>query len=160
MLTFFVRGKPEPAGSKTAYPLTHRTTKEPIRKNGRIITVVTDANPRAKAWQAVVRKAAREAMKAGWIPVFETQGLAVTMQFFLRRPKGQHRTNGQPHAWAPTSHIVKPDVLKLARAVEDALTGVVWRDDAQIVEEHLSKVYAVNQTDEGVMIEVEPYSAG
>lgn len=33
-----------------------------------------------------------------------------------------------------------PDVLKLARGVEDALTGIVWRDDAQIVNESLSKV--------------------
>ena len=32
-------------------------------------------------------------------------------------------------------------MLKLARAVEDALTGIVWRDDAQIVDEQLSKVY-------------------
>ena len=33
-----------------------------------------------------------------------------------------------------------PDVLKLARGVEDALTGIVWRDDAQIVNESLNKV--------------------
>jgi predicted short-subunit dehydrogenase-like oxidoreductase (DUF2520 family) len=32
-------------------------------------------------------------------------------------------------------------VLKLARGVEDALTGIVWRDDAQIVVEHLEKRY-------------------
>jgi Holliday junction resolvase RusA-like endonuclease len=36
---------------------------------------------------------------------------------------------------------VKPDVLKLARAVEDALTGILYRDDAQIVTEVLRKRY-------------------
>jgi len=32
-------------------------------------------------------------------------------------------------------------VLKLARAVEDALTGVIWADDAQIVDEVIRKRY-------------------
>ena len=32
-------------------------------------------------------------------------------------------------------------LLKLTRAVEDALTGLVWRDDAQVVDEVLSKRY-------------------
>jgi Holliday junction resolvase RusA-like endonuclease len=32
--------------------------------------------------------------------------------------------------------------LKLARAAEDALTQVIWRDDSQIVSEVLLKVYA------------------
>lgn len=35
----------------------------------------------------------------------------------------------------------RPDVLKLARCAEDSLTGIVWRDDAQIVEEHLFKYW-------------------
>jgi Holliday junction resolvase RusA-like endonuclease len=37
--------------------------------------------------------------------------------------------------------ISKPDVLKLARAAEDALTGIIWSDDALIVQEHLYKAY-------------------
>jgi Holliday junction resolvase RusA-like endonuclease len=37
--------------------------------------------------------------------------------------------------------VTRPDVLKLARAAEDALTGIVWRDDSQIVHETLAKVY-------------------
>jgi Holliday junction resolvase RusA-like endonuclease len=35
-----------------------------------------------------------------------------------------------------------PDVLKLARAVEDALTGALWTDDALVVSEYLLKRYA------------------
>jgi hypothetical protein len=31
--------------------------------------------------------------------------------------------------------------LKLARAAEDALTGVLWLDDSQIVDERISKAY-------------------
>jgi Holliday junction resolvase RusA-like endonuclease len=42
-------------------------------------------------------------------------------------------------ASAPRYPTGRPDVLKLARACEDALTGVIWRDDAQIVVERLYK---------------------
>ena len=35
----------------------------------------------------------------------------------------------------------KPDLDKLARAVGDALTGVAYRDDAQITRWHLQKRY-------------------
>ena len=38
-------------------------------------------------------------------------------------------------------HIVKPDLDNLAKAVLDALNGVAWYDDAQIVELHIGKKY-------------------
>jgi len=37
--------------------------------------------------------------------------------------------------------VVKPDVDKLARALLDALTGVAYGDDAQVVEMHVCKTY-------------------
>jgi hypothetical protein len=51
LIMFEVLGRPEPAGSKRAFP---------NPRTGRMI--VTDANPRAKPWQACVAAAAREAM--------------------------------------------------------------------------------------------------
>lgn len=42
---------------------------------------------------------------------------------------------------APIAPIVRPDLLKLARAVEDALSGVLWKDDSQVVVEVLRKRY-------------------
>jgi Holliday junction resolvase RusA-like endonuclease len=45
-------------------------------------------------------------------------------------------------------------VLKLARAVEDALTGVVWRDDAEIVAEGLAKLYGTPERVEISITEV------
>lgn len=41
-----------------------------------------------------------------------------------------------------TQHVVKPDADKLARAIMDALTGVLFHDDAQVVHFSISKVYA------------------
>jgi Holliday junction resolvase RusA-like endonuclease len=39
--------------------------------------------------------------------------------------------------------VVMPDATKLLRGLEDALTGVVWHDDAQIVSQHVEKRYAL-----------------
>lgn len=38
-------------------------------------------------------------------------------------------------------HTKKPDVDNLAKAVKDALRGIIYRDDSQIVEAHLYKLY-------------------
>ena len=69
----------------------------------------------------------------------------MNMIFVRVRPKGHYGTGRNAcvlKGWAsrkmPTG---KPDVLKLGRAVEDAMNGVIYLDDSQIVEEHLSKVY-------------------
>ena len=43
---------------------------------------------------------------------------------------------------APFYHTTKPDALKLARSTEDALTGIVWADDAQTAVLEISKRYA------------------
>lgn len=50
------------------------------------------------------------------------------------------QTVGRPSA--PHYPAVKPDATKLVRAVEDALTGICWRDDAQIVNQDVRKRYA------------------
>lgn len=140
VLLFEVLGHPEPAGSKTAFRNPHTG-----------IVNVVDANRKAKPWQAVVAAAGQQAM-SGRVQL--TGPLHVEMTFMVRRPKGHYgsgRNSSQIKPSAPAYPIVKPDVLKLARGVEDALTGVVWRDDALIVREGLSKVYA---EPEGVLIGV------
>lgn len=132
VVAFTVPGLPQPGGSKRAFP---------NRRTGRISVV--DANPRAKPWQAVVAAAGVEAM-AGREPF--TVPLIVSFGFYLPRPKGHYGTGrnaGVLRDSAPMSPAVKPDLLKLARAAEDALTGVCWRDDALIVAEHLAKKYAL-----------------
>jgi Holliday junction resolvase RusA-like endonuclease len=129
-IAFAVGGRPEPAGSKRAFP---------NRRTGQMI--VCDANPNTKPWQATVAAAARDAI--GNQPPM-TGPVKVTMTFRRPRPKGHYGTGRNSEVVkrsAPSYPAGRPDVLKLARAVEDALTGIVWRDDAQIVTEHLRKAY-------------------
>lgn len=42
-------------------------------------------------------------------------------------------------------HTKRPDIDNLAKAVKDALKGIIYADDSQIVEAHLYKCYGVPQ---------------
>lgn len=125
-----VFGEAQPGGSKRAVPLGGRN---PTGRWG-----VVDANRRAGPWKESV------AQEAG----FRYQGSLLTMPivaemiFYRVRPKGHFgtgRNEGIVKDSAPAYPAGRPDVLKLARAVEDALTGIVWADDALIVDERISK---------------------
>jgi hypothetical protein len=73
------------------------------------------------------------------------------MTFVLARP----RTVRRPYP------SVTPDLSKLVRAVEDALTDAgVWRDDALVVRYHeLEKRYAAVGEGPGVLISIRPLAA-
>lgn len=127
MISFTVHGTPQPAGSKRAFP---------IMRNGRPGVAVSDDNPKSKDWKLQVAQAARAAY-AG--PLLDGP-LQVSMVFVRPRPASHYGKKG-PRASAPEWPTTRPDVLKLARAVEDSLTSVIWRDDAQIVREVLAKCW-------------------
>ena len=132
---FTVHGKPQPAGSKRGFY---------NAKAKRVI--ITDDAKQSRPWKALVSDAAVQAMDALTGGRFDFEGslldgpLMVTLLFYVPRPKGHYGTKGVRPS-APDYPAVKPDVLKLARAVEDAMSGIVYRDDAQIVCELLEKHY-------------------
>lgn len=143
-IRFTVYGHPEPAGSKRALPLGGRLGGRPI---------VVDANRKAAPWKAHVASQAQLAYRGLWLigPV------SLSLHFILPRPKGHYgsgRNEGNLRASAPPYPNVKPDLLKLARGVEDALTGIIYRDDAQIVRETLAKDYGMPERVEIVIEEL------
>jgi Holliday junction resolvase RusA-like endonuclease len=133
-LAFTVYGTPQPAGSKRGFARGSRV-------------VIVDANAKSRPWKALVTDAAIEAMQTTdrqsrileQAPLLDGP-LRLELDFYVPRPKGHYGVKGVRPS-APDFPAVKPDVLKLARAVEDALSGIVYRDDAQIVTEWLSKRY-------------------
>lgn len=123
-LAFTVHGTPQPAGSKRAF-----------FRGGRAIVV--DANKKTRPWKDQVAQIAGEAMAGRQL----MRGpLWLILRFYVRRPKGHFGRKGLLPS-APAHPTTKPDVLKLARGVEDALSGVCYVDDAQIVAEELWKEY-------------------
>jgi Holliday junction resolvase RusA-like endonuclease len=82
--------------------------------------------------------------------------LHLSLVFCLARPKGHFgsgRNADVVKPSAPRYPTVKPDATKLTRAVEDAMTGIVWRDDAQVVDQYVTKVY---DEPERVVVTVRP----
>lgn len=59
----------------------------------------------------------------------------------VARPRAHYGAKGSLKLSAPTYPTTRPDLTKLVRAIEDALTGVIWRDDAQVVSQTVMKIY-------------------
>lgn len=138
-IEFFVPGVPKTAGSKKAFPIFRG--KGPSKQFVRSV-IVDDSGQAGKDWRVSVQYEGVRRFKEVMGPIAQPlEGpLAVDFVFTLARPKGHSGKKGV-HSWAPPFPITKPDALKLARAAEDALTGIVWRDDSQIVTETLRKRY-------------------
>lgn len=129
-ITFWVPGNPKPAGSKRGFV---------NRKTGGVI--ITDACKKTKPWQADVKVMAYGAMKGE--PLMDGP-LELIVVFQQTRPKHHYRTGKNANILrddAPKFPISAPDATKLVRAVEDGMTGVVWKDDALVVDQLVRKRY-------------------
>jgi len=143
-LQFVVHGRPAPQGSKRAVGRD---------KHGR--SMMVEASKYLKPWRTLVAYAAAEAF--GDRPLF-TGAIELTLDFHFTRPKSHYRSGAATshllRAGAPLHHITTPDYDKLARAIGDALTGIVIQDDAQIWDAHVSKRYSEAGRGPGVRITV------
>jgi Holliday junction resolvase RusA-like endonuclease len=128
-ISFRVIGEPVPQGSMKGF----------IR-GGRV--ALTSDNPKLHHWRDVIGWEARQHCTE-----LLTGAVDLTAQFLLTRPKSCPKSRIYP--------TVKPDADKLARALFDALTGVVWQDDAQVVSHEISKRYCDPGEQPGVYVKVE-----
>ena len=120
-----VYGSAQTAGSKVSG----------VTKSGR--RFVRDDNPSSREWKQLVSQAAGEAMNGDGL----LEGpLGLDVVFVRPRPAGHFGKRGLLPS-APLHCTVRPDATKLLRAVEDALSGVIYRDDAAIVDQRVRKLY-------------------
>jgi len=122
----FVRGTPAPKGSKSAF----------VHKGRAIVT----EGRSSKQWESDVRRLLQDRYEGAPME----GAVTVALTFSLLKPKSVAKSRRYP--------TVKPDIDKLARAVLDALTGIVIRDDAQVVRLAASKQYG---EEAGVLVVVE-----
>lgn len=144
-LRLFVEGIPAPGGSKTI----GRT------KAGRMFIRDAGGNRNTK-WKKVVKDAAKQAMRGR---VVFSGPVALSLCFKMPRPKCHYRSGkyaDQLRPDAPRFHVVAPDATKLTRSTEDAMKGVVWVDDCQVVRQEADKTWAERGTPAGAWIVVTP----
>jgi Holliday junction resolvase RusA-like endonuclease len=151
-IEFFVQGSAKPAGSKRGFAI-----KQGGQYTGRV--VVQDASGEAgRIWRQDVKAAAREAYQGAPLDC----PLAVVAIFYQARPKAHFGGGRNAHllkASAPRYPVSKPDTTKLFRAVEDALTGILWKDDCLIVAQQVRKKYCDEaHSQPGVLLRVETWA--
>ena len=139
-LSFRVYGVASGMGSKRAF----------IPK-GWTRPIVTDSNRSLKSWQALVAAAANKAIHA--FPPGKDRALILgpvrlSLAFYFPRPKSLAKK-----LKANTGSV---DLDKAVRAVGDALSGVVYHDDRQVVELVAGKFYAAFEEAPHVDVRVEP----
>mgnify|MGYP001615458633 CR=1 FL=1 len=146
-ISFFVPGVAKTAGSKRPFVVRRK-------RDGKPVAVVTDDNKNSKDWKADVKQFAAEACADQPLmdgPIF------LRLTFYLSRPKGHRGKTGRILDSAPKYPTVKPDVDKLSRAIMDALTEIVWNDDAQVVTKLAMKRFSDKPLEmPGVLIEIQP----
>lgn len=139
-VSFTVYGVAKPAGSKTAMTYRNKSGGLVLRPNGSPVIGVIDACKTSKLWKKQVSTAAQDAFDG---EPFDCP-VEVSMRFIVPRPKthfGTGKNAASVKASSPGHPTSKPDVLKLARLVEDQLSGIVYVDDAATVKLAATKEY-------------------
>lgn len=133
-IAFFVPGRPSPQGSKE-YKGKNRAGK----------AILVESSKRVKPWREQIAWHARQQN-----PEMLAGPVAMRLEFVMVRPQRLPKSKPTPPATQRTG-----DIEKLARAVNDALSGICFRDDAQVIDMHLRKRIAEPEEPSGVHITIQ-----
>lgn len=128
----FVPGRPEEKGNHRAniVPIPGAYSETNYRKKYRAYIFDTN-DQKLKKWQQMIKIAALGQRP----PEILTGPISLDVVFVFARPKTVKRK----------CHTVAPDRDKLLRAVQDALEGVIYKNDSQVIAGDTSKIYGDNQ---------------
>jgi len=105
-------------------------------KRGNFVQTYTP--DKTRNYESLIKEAAIEAMGAS-----EPLETPVTLYLYIRAPipKSLPKKRIEACLNGLDKPIKKPDASNVLKSVEDAMNGVVYKDDSQIVNIHVSKVY-------------------
>ena len=131
-INFSVYARPTPQGSLRGFVI-------PGKKGAKPRAIVTSDNKKLKPYRQEVSGAALEHIRqiCQHQDTFAGKHIPVRMEldFYFAKPNSVNKKRLFP--------VVKPDLDKLVRSTTDALTGILFCDDAQIVELVARKHYGV-----------------
>jgi Holliday junction resolvase RusA-like endonuclease len=106
-------------------------------KRGNFVQTYTP--DKTRNYESLIKEAAIEAMGSS-----EPLETAVTLYLYIRAPipKSLPKKRIEACLNGLEKPIKKPDASNVLKSVEDAMNGVVYKDDSQIVNIHVSKVYS------------------
>lgn len=144
-LTITVFGRPAPQGSK-----------KPVGRDKKGRAILVESSKYVKPWREAVKLSAIVAMGGAGKGI--SGPVAVSMVFTLPKPKSAPKKR-------TTYPDRRPDISKLIRATEDALTDAgAWDDDARVVMCQARKVFPCEHPMAldvpGAVIEIQPLVLG
>jgi len=178
VIRFAIAGEPVPQGSKVGQIVGRRVkfhgavaVLEPkvLLTEQADMSTKTKGRDRLKKWRGRIETAAARAMlEWGTSAVLASErseavvspftfAVVLSAEFVLPRPPSHYKPSGDLTAKAKrdNAHPGKPDLSKLVRAVEDAMSGIVYGDDAQVQRYGaVFKRYAERGGRGGVIVEV------
>lgn len=142
--TIVVIGIPRPGGGKIG-GINRQTGKSFVRPD----------NPKTEFWRQDVQAAALKQYKGPLL----TGPIRMTYSFVFPRPKSHYGTGKNANTLKPNApywHTNKPDLTKIIRSTEDALTDIVYKDDSQVCDRDEKKIYTTSLFNKpGVSITIE-----
>jgi Holliday junction resolvase RusA-like endonuclease len=144
-LSFFAPGIPAPGGSKKGFVIRPKGGGAPRA------VIVEAAGNKNKEWRATVAMAAAHAMRN--TEIFGDKPISLNILFFMPRPQAHFNKKGLVKDNAPKWHTKKPDATKLLRSTEDAMTGIVYRDDSAVARVEVDKFYAQRTSGARIIIQ-------
>jgi Holliday junction resolvase RusA-like endonuclease len=130
---FFAPGIPVPQGNLK--PFTY------AGQDGKVRASMPEGTKGLHPWRASLGYVALMAkQQSGQRGFFSREAVVLRVEFIFPRPKSLPKY--------VRDKVSNPDLSKLVRAVEDAITGILIRDDAQVVRLDAGKRY-VQRQDEG-----------
>ena len=106
-------------------------------KRGNFVSTYTPEKTRT--YEALIKEASREAMGAS-----EPLETPVTLYLYIRVPIPKSHSKKKVEACLNRldQPIKKPDASNILKSVEDGMNGIVYKDDSQIINLHVTKVYS------------------
>jgi Holliday junction resolvase RusA-like endonuclease len=106
-------------------------------KRGNFVQTYTP--DKTRNYESLIKEAAIEAMGSS-----EPLETPVTLYLYIRAPipKSLPKKRIEACLNGLEKPIKKPDASNVLKSVEDAMNGVVYKDDSQIVNIHVAKVYS------------------
>jgi len=125
MVTFKVDGTPVPKG------------RARYARRGNYISTYTPEKTRT--YETLIKDSAIEAMGAS-----EPLETPVSLYLYIRVPIPASATKKRLQAISDGSEkpTKKPDASNILKSVEDGMNGIVYHDDSQIINIHVTKVYS------------------
>jgi Holliday junction resolvase RusA-like endonuclease len=142
-LKFTVYCTPVPQGSKRGWVVPGKNGAKPR-------AIIADDNNKTKPYRQMVTQTIRSVMQqysveAPW--AIKHTPVRLGLRFYFLKPPSAKKSRFCP--------VVKPDLDKLIRSTMDSMTGMVFVDDAQVVELEVSKHYGTPERVEIVCLQID-----